>query len=376
MTILQIMRDLDYGGVQTFVIRMAALLAARGHRVLLASGNGPQKAAAEAAGLQCHVVPARGLEILHTERRLREIMRGEGVEVAHGHHGTMGIAASLAANRAGVPFTYTVHSPWNAWRRLYIPFLPWRIQAVSAVIRDNLIRRFNLAPERVMLNPIGIDTDLFSPETPSPAQWTEPRVDPTAPIVLHVSRFSAKKSRVGLALIEAAPELAADFPDIVILLAGAGGHSGEVQAAAHKMNAKIGRDTVRFLGPRADIPRLMRQATIVVGTAGVALEALSSGCPVVGAGKFGFTGLIEPRGFSASFASFFGDHEAPRPVAGQALAEAIHPLLADSGRRDALSRWGRQKIVEELSLVKAADRIEEIYRELLAAAPAYMESKA
>jgi len=171
---------------------------------------------------------------------------------------------------------------------------------------------------------------------------------------------------VGIVLADAAPALIAAVPELILLMAGTGHYEQEVRAAAAKANARIGREAIRLLRPRSDIPELMRLAILVVGTGSVALEAMASGCPVVAAGKYGFVGPVTPASFALASASCFGDHDAPAPVTTKALGEAILPLLRDEDLRRDLGCWGRGKVVASYNLEKMVDQLEGIYAGMLA----------
>lgn len=364
MKILQVLRGLEYGGVETYVIKLSAGLNALGHQVLVASGDGPLKRELQRAGAVWNDVGTSGLGFLWAEKKLESLIRREGVEIVHAHHGTAGMAAAAAAQSAGVPFVLSVHgSPRIRWGRNR------SIQSTKVIVESNASREHlihqGLRPEQIIRSFIGVDTHRFSPGSPSPALQAELGISAGTPVVLHVSRFSRGKGQVGIALADVALSLTALIPDLVILIAGSGKSQKRVRAAAVKANKLIGRETVQMLGPRTDIPDLMQLATLVVGTATVALEAMAVGIPVVAAGKFGFVGQVSPVTIDMADATCFGDHGALADVSTQTFGETILPLLDNADLRQELGRWGREKVVECYSLDKMVQQIEGIYVDMI-----------
>lgn len=109
---------------------------------------------------------------------------------------------------------------------------------------------------------------------------------PDAPVVLHVSRLS-EPIDTALALIGAAPDLNARFPQLAILIAGTGTRFEVVRRAAEETNRRLGRKVVWMLGARLDIPALQRRAWLTVAVGRAALEAMAAERPVVISGTNG-----------------------------------------------------------------------------------------
>jgi glycosyltransferase involved in cell wall biosynthesis len=113
-------------------------------------------------------------------------------------------------------------------------------------------------------------------------------------------------------------------------------------------------DAVRFLGDRADVPELLREASCLLLASDweacpySVLEAAAAGVPVVATAvggvpelvRDGETGLLAPAGDEAALAAaleaVLGD--APRARA-----------LGDAGRTEAGRRFAKERMVEELA---------------------------
>jgi glycosyltransferase involved in cell wall biosynthesis len=362
-TILQVYHTQSIGGVSSYLLNLSAGLIRRGYRVLLAAPPGPLTPQFERVGV--HWLPMRisDWRLLRSRRELTEMIEREGVDLVNAHDYSAGAAAFLAARQTQTPYVLSVHCvrPW--WQRWVVFYWSARVVTVSRALRDHLIIRMRLPPDRVIESFVGIDVERFAPGSASPSLYAELGLSPGQPVVLHVSRFSTTKSHVAIGLAEAAVPLAREHPELAVLLAGTGEDERRVRAAADCANTLLGRHAVRPLGSRMDVPELMRLATVVVGAGSVGLEALASGCPLIAAGKLSFCGLVTPANIAAAHACLFGDHAIPADTAPANYAAAILAVLSDPPRRAALAEWGR-RVAERFSLERMVDQLATIYEEI------------
>jgi ADP-heptose:LPS heptosyltransferase/glycosyltransferase involved in cell wall biosynthesis len=369
VTVLQLLPSLNYGGVETYVIRLSAGLVRRGHRVIIASSGGPLAEKCRRAGIRIVRLSMLGLgpplAVLHLVR----LIGREQVDLVNAHNWTAGAVGYLAARWAKVPFVLTIHGLRSPARRRLTFYWSKRVVVVSEKSRQHLVERFGLDPRRVVCGFIGVDTEEFAPRPASPAVRRLLGLEPSGPVVVHISRFSRGKAPVALALIEAGPALAAVSPGLQILLIGDGPLSQGMQRAAEQMNRLLGRRAVIVQLSRSDIPDVLALGAVVVGTATVALEALACAKPVVAAGKGGFVGTLTPENIESAAATSFGDHAEPGElptVTAAALSGALVPLLTDANLRDSLGRAGREHVAARLSASHLAHHIEQVYREAIA----------
>ena len=365
LTIVQLAPWLNYGGVETHIIKLAKELQRRGHRLLVVSSGGTMVPQLEAAGIRHVHMHLTGVHLPAAVHRLRALIRHEGVDLIHAHNWTAGAVGYLAAKLTGVMYALTVHGVRARWLKPLVFYWSHRVMAVSKESRDHLIKHFGLAPERVVEGVIGIETDRFRPKLDTQQLIAELGLDQAALKVLHISRFSHSKAAVALKLIEAAPLLQAQLPGIEILLVGDGPLLAQVEQAAAEMNRRLGRRAIVLCGARADTPELINLADLVVGTATVALEAMSCGKPVIAAGKGGFVGTVEEDSFERAAACCFGDHSLSKPITAEDLAEAVLSLLTDRVRSQHLGAMGRRLVLERFDVRTMTDQIEGFYRELL-----------
>ena len=365
LTILQVLSWLNFGGVESYVIRLSRALTGRGHRVIVASAGGQLEPELAAAGIEHFPIDFTGRKTLPGLLALRRLIERERVDLVNAHNWRAGMVSSVASRRAGVPYLLTVHGTRKAVNRLWTFYWSERVQVVSEASKRNLVEGFGLPEARVVSTIIGVDCDRFRPEPPAPELECELGLAAGAPRIVHVSRFSHSKAPVALALIEAAEEIARAVPGTEVVLAGQGPQVGAVAQAAEAMNARLGRRAVSMLGGRGDVPRLLNLATVVVATATVALEAMACGKPVIAAGKAGYLGLVTPDRLAEAEETCFADHHSVASVHAERLSESIVPLLRDPEEARRLGQWNRQAAESRYGAAIMAQSVEAIYRRLL-----------
>jgi glycosyltransferase involved in cell wall biosynthesis len=374
VTVVQLLKDLEVGGGQTYVIKLARVLSSAGHRVIVASSGGallPQlvKASVPHVRLSSSLASAPGAIL-----KLLQLIRREKVELLNTHNWTAGAIGYIASYLAGIPCVLTVHGVRKKVQRFMVFYLGKKVITLSPESRERLVQRWGLKPDRVVESIIGVDTGIFSPRPPDQSLLDSLGLDPHAPKIVHVCRFRRTKAAVALALIEAAPMLEKLRPGVQVVLVGGGVLEDRVRQRARQMNEEMGRTMYVCTGSREDVADHLNLGGVVVGTASVALEAMSCGKPLVAAGKAGFLGLVTPENFERAYHSCFGDHGHAGslfPPSPGAIAEACCTALRDEILSRRLSKFGRELVVQRFSLDRMAQSIDSIYREVMDARSAH-----
>jgi lipopolysaccharide heptosyltransferase II len=365
LTILQVLSWLNYGGVESYAITLGRALRERGHRVIIASSGGRLVPELEAAGIEHFRLDFTGPRLLPGVIALRRLLEREQVDLVNAHNWRAGLVSYLACRRAGVPYVLTIHGTRRPVHRHGAFYWSKQVVVVSEASRQNLLEGFGLPPERVVRTAIAVDCERFRPMAPDPAVEAELGLRAGALRVVHVSRFSRSKARVARALIAAMKPLAGEIPGAELVLVGQGPEEGAIAAEAEEMNRQLGRKAVFALGGRADIARLLSVATVVVGTATAALEAMACGKAVIAAGKGGYFGVVTPDSLEQAEESCFGDHRELEPVTPERLAADLAQLLGDPEEIARLGAAGRAAVQARYSAPRVAEEVEAIYRRAL-----------
>jgi len=206
-----------------------------------------------------------------------------------------------------------------------------RIIAVSATTRAEILARYRVPPERIVVVPEAA-APHFVPPPPSALAATRARYGLARPYVLFVGFLEPKKN-LGV-LLEAVATLrrTGAWGDTELIVVGAPGWGPDPRAQVHVLGLDA---VVRFLGAVADaeLPALFGGAlafafpSLWEGFGLPALEAMAAGAPVVASNR---GALPEVTGGAALLVD-------PTPAP---LAEALGRVLADPALRERLREAG------------------------------------
>jgi len=219
------------------------------------------------------------------------------------------------------------------------------------------LRAEGVPEARLQRIPNGVDTARFRPADESERLETRTRLGlpDSRPLVLYTGRFADVK-RLDL-LIEAV----AYSGELQLALVGEGDEEDRLRKLV--MDLGIG-DRVTFLPRADDTAPLYRAADIYASTSSTegmsnsVLEAMASGLPVVAAAASGMAELVKPQ-----TGVLVEDVNDPAAFAG-----ALQRLAADPETLRLLGTEARALVSSSYSLDLVADRLRNLYDELLAAA--------
>lgn len=312
-------------------------------------------------------------------------------DVVHVHTWYTHFAGILARLAYGLPLVLTVHSlePLRPWKREQLgggyDVSAWvertaiesadAVVAVSQGTRADVLRLFDVAPERVHVIHNGIDADFYHPD-PATDALARHGVDPSVPYVLFVGRITRQKGIVHL--VRAIEHL---DPGIGVVLCAGQPDTAEIarEVTEGVRAAQATRPNVVWIGEmvsREEVRQLYSHAAVfccpsVYEPFGIInLEAAACETPVVASAVGGIpevvvdgeTGLLVPVELSPS--------DPMRPVDADRfernLAGAINALMADPAARDAMGRAARRRAVTAFGWDAIARQTVDLYRTLAA----------
>jgi glycosyltransferase involved in cell wall biosynthesis len=381
---LAVLGGADAGGQNVHVGALSAQLVARGHDVTVYSrwtAPGVPQQVRTAEGYVVEHVPVGPPEDVPKDellqympafaRYLETRWREQPIDVVHAHFWMSGVASTRAARHVDVPVVQTFHALGTVKRRhqgdhdtspperLGLEHrLCERVDHVIATCTDEVeeLALMGLPARRATVVPCGVDTDVFRPYAVPPRR---------RPHLLSIGRLVERKG-VGNVI-----EALAELPDVDLTVAGGPDPSDlDTDPEVHRLR-EVARqagvaDRVQFIGGvgRQEVPRLMNEADIVVAVPWyepfgiVPVEAMACGRPVVGSAVGGLLDTVLP--------GRTGELVAPRRP--DAIAAAVRPLLDDPRRRADYGRAGRDRAVALYRWACVAERTEEVYATVVAAA--------
>lgn len=353
LSLLLTVDSLSVGGAERHVVDLARAMRQRGTTVLVAAATGgPLAADLRAAGVPLWVMGERPMKRVADPEyatALRSLMSDRPVDLVHAHLFASAAASAIATAEAAIPLVVTEHSV-GAWQggadravaRDYLRAADW----VVAVSRE-ISRRVEAAlppAGRVVYIPNAVPGALDAPRS---------RGHSGAPRVGVVARLSQEKG-VDL-FIDAVQRVAAAIPTASFVVVGDGPSRPALEVRAHAVGLA---DRIDFLGMLRSAREVIASLDVLVvpsrtdGTPLVVLEAQAAGIAVVAARVGGIPEQIE-HGVDG----WIVPAEDP-----DALAVAIHTLLADRPLRDRLgaagcrraARWTHAAMVDRAEAVYAA----------------------
>jgi glycosyltransferase involved in cell wall biosynthesis len=339
----------DIGGLESYVGRVAEMLRATGDYdvTVITTGRSRRATFGTHRGIPVYRLGS-WLTVSNTPVnplwwwQVRRLLKQLDVDVVNAHAPVPGLA-DVAAFTSPVPVVLTYHAgslvkgghPVDALLRAYERHVLPRVfarcaqlVAVSPVARTHRTGRAHLVPP-------GVDCEQFTPAA-SPTTGAGTREHR----VLYVGRVERASRWKGLqVLVSSLVRLRELVPDVRLEIVGDGDDVTELQALAIRLGVD---DLVEWTGPvdHANLPQHYRRAGVTVlpsltesESFGMTLvEAMASGCPVVGSAVGGIPFVIRD-GIDGLLVT---------PGDTQELAEALGTVLRDPARAASLGAAGRE----------------------------------
>lgn len=258
----------------------------------------------------------------------------------------------LAAIGMNLPVIASVRATYSYLPRTYYPIerllaiRTARIVTPSRATTDFLVRAIGIPTAKTQTIYSGVDTRMFSPERDGAAfrrRWGLR----SSLVLLTPARFVPQKNHA--LLLTAFSDLAPDFPDAVLVLAG----TGPLEHQAREQAAALG-DQVRFIGElvHPKVAEAVAAADMLCllsnfeGMPNVVLEAMAGARPVVATAVDGTRELIEDRINGLLV----------RPGDALGARQAMSSLASSATWRAELGAAARRKVEAEYSVQQMVTR--------------------
>lgn len=324
------------------------------------------------------------------ETNLQTLTDPVDADVVHCHTWYSHFAGILAKLNYGIPLVVTTHSlePLRPWKREQLgrgyDLSSWvektalemadAIIAVSKETKDDVVRLFDVAPEKVNVIYNGIKIEQYKPTTETTA-LEKYGVDPSRPIVLFVGRITRQKGIIHL--VNAVPHI--DPAAQVVLLAGAP-DTPEIAAEMESSVAEVKktRDNVIWVEEMLDKPSVIQMyshaavfccPSIYEPFGIINLEAMACNTAVVASAVGGIKEVVVD-GETGILVPIDQQTEAPfEPVDpdrfAKDLADGVNKVLADESLRASMAEQGRARAEQIFSWSSIAQQTKSLYESLI-----------
>lgn len=342
MKILQILPELNAGGVERGTLEIAAHLVRGGHEALVVSNGGRLVEALEKSGARHRALPVhrKRLGTLLQVRPLRRLIAEERPDIVHIRSRVPGWVAWLALRKLAPAerprLVSTVHGFYSVNAYSGIMTRGERVIAVSECIKDYVLANFPRVPaDRIRVVPRGVELARyprgFAPDAEWLARWRaeHPDLDGKAVLLLpgRITRLKGHEDFFRLVAGLKAAGVAArglvvgdTHPKKRAYLAELGARAAELGVA----------DEVRFLGHRGDLREIMAVSDVVLSLSQqpesfgrTVVEALALGRRFVGYDHGGVGEQL--RGLFPSGCVRLGDADGLLAATRRVLAERPEP---------------------------------------------------
>jgi glycosyltransferase involved in cell wall biosynthesis len=344
------------GGAESYATNLIKGLAAKGHSIVFVTdktddGCRPGLSDSVSAHFALPFQTINPLDKFKVFRRLAEIVAEHQIEIIHAQHRTAGYFAELLCRRKRIPYVVTVHDNWRStpFKKSHGKVFRHLI-AVSDYLREHMINRFHVSPERIRTIRNGVDPGRFSGiDHAEASRFRSAFGVGTDEIVLsQIGRISKAKGQFDL--LHALKLLPPDLP-YRCLIVGEGKSKDRANLERLAESLALG-PKVTFCGYQSNIPVVLAATDVMLlpshrEALGLSIiEAMLSKISVIAARTGGVPEIITHGENGLLFQA--GDiPDLARLILQMVRDTELRRQLAQAGHRTAIDRFLSSRMVDE-----------------------------
>lgn len=358
MNVLQIVPELNVGGVETGTLDMAKYLALGGHKAVVVSNGGDLVKELISYGAIHYQLPVHKksiLTILCMIPKLCRIIEREQIDIVHARSRVPAWIGYFAARRSKRVFITTCHGYYKDHFASRVMGWGKKVIAISNVVARHMIDDFMVPYERIALIPRSVDLEKF--------QFVrKKRQHQEAFNVGIIGRIVPLKGH--LYFIQAMAKVLRVIPELKVWIIGDAPPSKEAyKEQVRVLVRRLGlAHCTEFLGNQRDIPFIIKNldllvlATVTQEAFGrVIIEAQASGIPVVATSVGGVVDIIEDAKNGLLVP----------PADSQAIADACVRIFRNPDLADSLIENAYKKVKEQYTTELMAEKTLKVYTDAL-----------
>ena len=305
MHIVQLLPELNQGGVERGTIELNRELVKRGHISTVISNGGEQAEIIEQDGgyhYTLNISSKNPLTFFQRSWQLRDYLSKIKPDILHARSRVPAWLSWQANKKLQLPFITTVHgfnsvNPYSA-----IMTKGDLVIYGSTAIKEHILRHYSIDPDKLRYVPRGIDTDYFDPEKVD-KKWIDTFKSEhkllDRKIITTVGRITEWKGQDDF--IKAIAQIQKTNPEIIGLIVGGIWHDKKNYFKSLQQLARDLKVDIKFIGSQKNMREIYALSDIVVSAAStkpetfgrVAAEALALNTPVVASAHGGSLDIIQ-----------------------------------------------------------------------------------
>jgi len=358
MRILQILPELNVGGVETGTLDLSKYLVRLGHKSVVVSAGGALVKELEASGAKHYTLAVNKKSITSIFKLIPElagIIKKEEIDIVHARSRVPAWIAYFACRRTKAIFITTCHGYYQ--KHLFSSVMGWakRVIVLSNVIARHMIEDFSVPHERIRLVPRSVDLERFKyldPQAKRKDVFNVGIIGRITPLKGHL-HFIKAMARISRLVPRLKIWIVGDAP------ASKEAYKEEVQVLVRRLGLW---HCTEFLGTQRDIPGILAHLDLVVlatttheAFGRVVVEAMASGVPVIATKVGGVVDIIEDG----------KDGILVPPADAKSIADAVMRIFNDPQLAGSLAEAAYAKVKEKYNVELMVKNTLDVYRQAL-----------
>jgi glycosyltransferase involved in cell wall biosynthesis len=363
MKILYLTGHLNTGGITSYLLTLVKGLKQEGHLVYVASSGGELLEDFQECGIIHLPIPLKtksevSPQVILSFFKLRDFIKAANIDLIHANTHVSQVLACLLSRFTGRPYLFTCHGFFRRrFSRRLFPCWGKKVIAISAQVKEHLLRDFKVDEEKIALIHNGIDVERFRRQKTEDRRQTRQALGlGSGQIVGIIARLSEVKGH--LYLLEAMSRVLQQLPQAQLLIIGEGRIKTDLLRLSQRL--KMGK-SVFFIPSLKDTTAALAMMDVFVmpslqeGLGLALMEAMACGCAVIGSDVGGIRALIRD-GTNGLLV---------RPKDPEDLSRKLLFLLGDAQKRKSLGENAQQFIAQHFSQSKMVAETKGVYLECL-----------
>lgn len=371
--VLQVLPELQHGGVEWGTVQIAEALKQNGYTGFVASCGGRLVYELDKLKIKHFTLPLKTknpLKMYLNSLKLAKIIKENGINIVHARSRAPAWSAYWAAKRTGVKFMTTFHGTYGlgpkGMKKFYNKVMTFGqlIIAISKHIRSHMLQNYTVDESKIRLIPRCVDIEKFSPAAVTQERIIRAIADNNLPedrpIISLVGRITRWKGQH--ILVEAMSKI--KHKEAYALIIGSDQGRVKYTKGLKETAESLGvADRIQFIGESFDIPALLMVSDIVLSTA---VEPEAFGRAAIEGQAMGKIVLASDIGGSLENVVDGVSGRLFRSNDAQALAEAIDWALdLPAEERKKISAAAIKNVRDNFTKKQMCDKTIAVYNELL-----------